>query len=638
MSLSIHKDRLVDESGRNVLIRGVNVSGSAKVPATPNGATHIKTDFHDHHDVSFVGRPFTLKDAHEHCRRIAHWGFNALRFLVPWEAIEHAGPGKYDIEFLNYLEEVLKICGEHGLYIVIDPAMDVWSRMSGGDGAPGWTFEQVGLDITKLEASEAAITMQQRYDPANPLAYGIMYWGQNKIRFGAATLTTLFFAGKDFAPSCKIDGENAQDYLQGHFFNAYKQVATRVKDMNHVLGLDTMNEPDQGWIERKVDGSNYNFSDTIGHAFTPFDAMCTAAGIPRTVSFRELKRFGIKETKKEEMNKNKVSCWSVGAKDIWQQEGVWGINSAGAPTILKNDHFYAKNGQPVEFCRDYLTPFISAFAKSFQTIMPRALMFVEGPGDISNKGLQPAIMYPPNAVNAPHWYDLATIGLRKFMGIANFDPVKNSPVMGKGHIQKMFIRNLGGLKTLSQKLGIPLVLAEFGLPYDLDNGAAYKKLKDNPEKAFETHVQALSQYYDALDANLLSALQWNYTPDNTNKWGDGWNVEDFSIFSIDQQTNPSDINSGGRAIEAFCRPHFVRVAGTPQTMDFNHKTKTFLFEFDADAAIKAPTILFVPKIQYPSGFQVKLSEGEVKQDEASQTVEIRARQAGPHQVMIGPKI
>ena len=49
-----------------------------------------------------------------------------------------------------------------------------------------------------------------------------------------------------------------------------------------------------------------------------------------------------------------------------------------------------------------------------------------------------------------------------------------------------------------------------------------------------------------------------------------------------------DINSGGRAIPGFCRPHFISVAGTPLKMEFNPKKGTFLFEFDGDVSIDAP--------------------------------------------------
>ncbi|MFX1287077.1 MAG: hypothetical protein ACFFFY_00775, partial [Promethearchaeota archaeon] len=82
MSLGIKNGQFIDDKGRIVLLRGVNLGGSSKVPLTPNGATHIKTNFIDHRDVSFVGRPFPIKEADEHFSRLKHWGFNSIRFLV----------------------------------------------------------------------------------------------------------------------------------------------------------------------------------------------------------------------------------------------------------------------------------------------------------------------------------------------------------------------------------------------------------------------------------------------------------------------------------------------------------------------------------------------------------------------------
>jgi hypothetical protein len=74
------------------MLRGVNVSGSTKLPARPNIPSHVSDGFFDTKNVSFVGRPFPLAEADEHFARLRRWGFNFLRFIVTWEAIEHAGP------------------------------------------------------------------------------------------------------------------------------------------------------------------------------------------------------------------------------------------------------------------------------------------------------------------------------------------------------------------------------------------------------------------------------------------------------------------------------------------------------------------------------------------------------------------
>jgi hypothetical protein len=141
--LRIVGDRFRDAHGRDVLLRGVNLGGDSKVP-WPNGGTDRPSDFSDHRTVSFIGRPFPLEQADEHFTRLRGWGFNCLRLLTTWEAIEHAGPGLYDTAYLDYYVEIARLAGEYGFYVFADFHQDAWSRMSGGSGAPGWTFEAVG--------------------------------------------------------------------------------------------------------------------------------------------------------------------------------------------------------------------------------------------------------------------------------------------------------------------------------------------------------------------------------------------------------------------------------------------------------------------------------------------------------------
>ena len=86
------------------------MSGNSKLPMEPAGCSHYKSShFFDHTNVSFVGRPFKLEEAEDHFSRLRSWGLTLIRLLVPWEALEHKGPGIYDQEYISYLINLLKI-------------------------------------------------------------------------------------------------------------------------------------------------------------------------------------------------------------------------------------------------------------------------------------------------------------------------------------------------------------------------------------------------------------------------------------------------------------------------------------------------------------------------------------------------
>jgi len=98
-----------------------------------------------------------------------------------------------------------------------------------------------------------------------------------------------------------------------------------------------------------------------------------------------------------------------------------------------------------------------------------------------------------------------------------------------------------------------------------------------------------------------------------------WNGEDLSIFSRDQQTDLTDVHSGGRALEAVVRPYPRAVAGEPLRMAFDIRKKTFFFEFRHDPEIEAPTEIFVPNYQYPEGYAVEVSDGSYEKNPVTQT-------------------
>src|SRR5512145_2068122 len=151
--MRIEGGRWRDEEGRALVLRGANLGGDSKVPVRPDGYTGLKDGFYDYKRVSFVGRPFPLEEADEHFARLREWGLTFLRFVVTWEAIEHAGPGQYDEAYLNYLVQIIDKARQYDIRLFIDPHQDVWGRFSGGDGAPGWTYEAVGFNPEHFAAT-----------------------------------------------------------------------------------------------------------------------------------------------------------------------------------------------------------------------------------------------------------------------------------------------------------------------------------------------------------------------------------------------------------------------------------------------------------------------------------------------------
>ena len=614
-----------DEQGRILILRGVNLGGSTKVPFRPNGATYLREGFHDHRNVSFVGRPFPLEEADEHFSRLRAWGLTFLRFLVTWEAIEHAGPGQYDSEYLDYLEQVVRRAGAHGFRLFIDPHQDVWSRMCGGDGAPGWTLEAVGMDVTCLSKTGAAIVHAIHGDP-----FPRMIWPTNYAKLAAATMFTLFFGGNDFAPRTLVEGEPVQEYLQRHYIEAIKQVARRLEGLPHVVGYDTLNEPSAGFIGCR-DLNRVGGVLRMGASPTPFQAMQLGAGIPQQVGMWDMGLTGATLREWQVLNPEGIRAWRDGQVGVWQDNRVWDLAADGRPRLLRPNHFCDVAGREVRFADDYLKPFLVRYAREIRAVDSDAIIFLEGAPNGEQLPWGPKD--PASTVYAGHWYDGLTLFTKAFRSWLAVDFDTGKLVWLPWRVRRSFIEQLARIKDVAAERmgGIPSFVGEVGIPFDMQGKQAFRS------GDFSLQTRAMDATLNALDANLLSCTLWNYTADNDNAHGDQWNDEDLSIFSRDQQTHPDDIHSGGRALDAVVRPYARAVAGEPTRMSYDRRGRAFDFEFRHDPEVQVPTEVFVPRYAYPCGCRVEISDGTFELDQEEQTLTYwHTVERGGHRIALRP--
>jgi len=623
MGIKLDSTRILDSQNREILLRGINLGGDCKFPF-PKGATFYPTDFSENKDVSFVGRPFPLEEAEEHFHRLKVWGFNCIRMLTTWEAIEHQGPGIYDEEYLSYFTEIIRLAGEFGFYVFVDFHQDVWSRMTGGDGAPGWTMDLVGMDISKISASESAKVMQSSYDFSKPGIrqeenYPTMCWSQNYNYPANGIMWTLFFGGRDFAPNFKVYGKNIQDFLEESYFGCVKEIAKRIFHMDHVLGFDSLNEPGKGFIGKAMNDrgiqSSIDHQAKPGLAWSPIDALFASQGFSVEIPYLEFSIWRGKVVPKgmKVVNPSQVSLWKEGNPgDPFQLEGAWSLSKDGIPYIENNSFFQVVKGKRIDFDRDHLMPFLRKMADLIQGIRKDWVLFAEKEaGDVMFKPIFPGIL-PKQVINSSHWYDLPTLFFKRFLFPIAVDPIQRKVVFGKKGIRKMYVNQLNKIKEASIKMNCPTLIGEFGIPFDLRKGKAYQHWKNgkHSESAWKEHNLALSLMYDALDELQLSATLWNYTASNQNDLmkGDGWNQEDLSIFSRDQilpNATRGGVGSGGRAISGFSRPYPRAIHGKLLHFYFDFKRKVFECQWKTDSDFKGVSEFFVPRIHFPKNPIVK---------------------------------
>jgi len=106
---------ILDSSGSQVLLRGMNVTGLLQARDMSPGPVPTRGDF----------------------VAMAADGFDVIRIPVSWSRLE-PGPGRFSAAYLAQIAAMVNEAAAQGIYSIIDLHNIDWSVYYGGDGAPSW--------------------------------------------------------------------------------------------------------------------------------------------------------------------------------------------------------------------------------------------------------------------------------------------------------------------------------------------------------------------------------------------------------------------------------------------------------------------------------------------------------------------
>jgi len=195
-----------DEHGREVVLRGFNVSGTAKLA--------------ENRGLPFANTADALRSARA-MKQLT--GANAVRFLLTWAWVEPQR-GRIDHAYLDGVTAQLRAFTGEGIRVYLDFHQDLYSRhlfnpdsWYTGDGAPAWAASGYPKESCGI----------------------CVHWGQNMKNNNAVTAATYDFW-------------HNRDGVRDSFVNAAGEALKHVKqalpanEFKLVVGVDPLNEPYAG--------------------------------------------------------------------------------------------------------------------------------------------------------------------------------------------------------------------------------------------------------------------------------------------------------------------------------------------------------------------------------------------------------
>jgi len=122
---------LKDEYGRYVFLNGINVGNCGKFPQNEDPCFLYggKCSFNTGKERPvYTGKLFPPGEIDKYMKQLKDLGFNLIRLVMMWEGIQPDSPDRFDEEYLDYIEYIVKKANEHNIYVLLDMHQDLFSR------------------------------------------------------------------------------------------------------------------------------------------------------------------------------------------------------------------------------------------------------------------------------------------------------------------------------------------------------------------------------------------------------------------------------------------------------------------------------------------------------------------------------
>jgi len=221
-----------DEQGRYLLFRGVNFASRTKLaPYLPIAPLETKK-------LSQLNLKQEIKSVEPELDRLRDMGFNIVRLLLSWKAIEpHPNPNLEELlpegkQYLSYMKEIIDELYARNLYVFLDFHQDIAHEVYGGDGFPDW----------------ALAADKDHKLPEKPSDFRDKKWMLKYVINKSLKKTLASFWRNDLT---NIDGENKLEHfpVRTHLEKTIGQTARFFRSLNNgkghpaILGIEPFNEP-----------------------------------------------------------------------------------------------------------------------------------------------------------------------------------------------------------------------------------------------------------------------------------------------------------------------------------------------------------------------------------------------------------